>query len=97
MREQGLLPHPCPAGPELYQASHFVGRPRLPVFTRRFIEYRRLRAVAEYRSSPSCSGRPLAVQMIGTSKVRVHHRAACIDWNRRQSTGRSRVVTSRIH
>jgi transposase len=39
-----------------------------------------------------------AVQMIGTSIVRVHQHAACITRNKRQSMGRSRDgLTSKIH
>src|SRR5258707_11098637 len=39
-----------------------------------------------------------AVQMIDTSIVRVHQRAACIVHNKRQSMGRSRGgLTSKVH
>jgi transposase len=38
-----------------------------------------------------------AVQMIDTSIVRVHQHGACVARNKRQSMGRSRALTSKIH
>jgi transposase len=63
----------------------------------RFVRWRRAGVWGRIMDSLTAA-HDAAVQMIDTSIVRVHHRAACIARNRSQSMGRSRAgLTSKIH